>query len=100
MKWRIGGGGGGGGLVTIGLVGCTGPECMSMLGVHVPSEGQQIWFSYLLPIFCPFDTVHGLDSLNGENFHYGTPCNPAAPTRVPGGGSFEGGRGSSPWWWM
>jgi amidase len=26
-------------------------------------------------------------SLNGENFHYGTPTNPAAPERVPGGSS-------------
>eukprot|EP00240_Pyramimonas_obovata_P001111 CAMPEP_0118936490 /NCGR_PEP_ID=MMETSP1169-20130426/19181_1 /TAXON_ID=36882 /ORGANISM="Pyramimonas obovata, Strain CCMP722" /LENGTH=433 /DNA_ID=CAMNT_0006879777 /DNA_START=199 /DNA_END=1500 /DNA_ORIENTATION=- len=26
-------------------------------------------------------------SLNGENFHYGTPLNPAAPHRVPGGSS-------------
>ncbi|MFZ0676419.1 amidase [Candidatus Binatus sp.] len=25
--------------------------------------------------------------LNGENFHYGTPTNPAAPDRVPGGSS-------------
>jgi amidase len=25
--------------------------------------------------------------LNGENFHYGTPINPAAPDRVPGGSS-------------
>lgn len=24
-------------------------------------------------------------SLNGENFHYGTPINPAAPGRIPGG---------------
>ena len=26
-------------------------------------------------------------SLNGENMHYGTPVNPAAPDRVPGGSS-------------
>ncbi|WP_019155089.1 amidase [Robertmurraya massiliosenegalensis] len=26
-------------------------------------------------------------SLNGENFHYGTPINPAAPDRIPGGSS-------------
>ena len=26
-------------------------------------------------------------SLNGENFHYGTPVNPAAPERIPGGSS-------------
>ena len=26
-------------------------------------------------------------SLNGENAHYGTPRNPAAPGRVPGGSS-------------
>jgi amidase len=26
-------------------------------------------------------------SLNGENFHYGTPWNPACPDRVPGGSS-------------
>ena len=26
-------------------------------------------------------------SLNGENFHYGTPPNPAAPERIPGGSS-------------
>lgn len=26
-------------------------------------------------------------SLNGENFHYGTPVNPACPGRIPGGSS-------------
>ncbi len=26
-------------------------------------------------------------SLNGENFHYGTPVNPSAPGRIPGGSS-------------
>ncbi|MHA1522882.1 MAG: amidase [Alphaproteobacteria bacterium] len=26
-------------------------------------------------------------SLNGQNMHYGTPTNPAAPTRIPGGSS-------------
>ncbi|OWA37309.1 amidase [Saccharibacillus sp. O16] len=26
-------------------------------------------------------------SLNGQNFHYGTPVNPAAPERIPGGSS-------------
>ena len=26
-------------------------------------------------------------SINGENKHYGTPVNPAAPNRVPGGSS-------------
>src|SRR5262249_22472026 len=26
-------------------------------------------------------------SLNGENFHYGTPVNPKAPGRIPGGSS-------------
>jgi amidase len=26
-------------------------------------------------------------SLNGENYHYGTPINPAAPKRIPGGSS-------------
>jgi hypothetical protein len=26
-------------------------------------------------------------SLNGENFHYGTPVNPACPDRIPGGSS-------------
>lgn len=26
-------------------------------------------------------------SLNGENFHYGTPVNPVSPTRIPGGSS-------------
>ena len=26
-------------------------------------------------------------SLNGENSHYGTPLNPAAPGRIPGGSS-------------
>ena len=26
-------------------------------------------------------------SLNGENIHYGTPINPAAPDRIPGGSS-------------
>ena len=26
-------------------------------------------------------------SLNGENFHYGTPVNPNAPDRIPGGSS-------------
>lgn len=26
-------------------------------------------------------------SINGENVHYGTPTNPCAPDRVPGGSS-------------
>ena len=26
-------------------------------------------------------------SINGENVHYGTPVNPAAPGRIPGGSS-------------
>lgn len=26
-------------------------------------------------------------ALNGENFHYGTPVNPACPDRIPGGSS-------------
>lgn len=26
-------------------------------------------------------------SINGENIHYGTPVNPAAPNRIPGGSS-------------
>lgn len=26
-------------------------------------------------------------SINGENYHYGTPTNPCAPDRVPGGSS-------------
>lgn len=26
-------------------------------------------------------------SINGENKHYGTPVNPAAPNRIPGGSS-------------
>ena len=26
-------------------------------------------------------------SINGENVHYGTPANPAAPGRIPGGSS-------------
>ena len=26
-------------------------------------------------------------SLNGENYHYGTPVNPACPARIPGGSS-------------
>ena len=26
-------------------------------------------------------------SINGENVHYGTPANPAAPARIPGGSS-------------
>lgn len=28
-----------------------------------------------------------VDSINGENKHYGTPVNPRAPDRVPGGSS-------------
>ncbi|EFJ51250.1 hypothetical protein VOLCADRAFT_87871 [Volvox carteri f. nagariensis] len=34
-------------------------------------------------------------SLNGENIHYGTPINPAAPGRIPGGSS----SGSASWSW-
>ena len=26
-------------------------------------------------------------ALNGENYHYGTPVNPACPDRIPGGSS-------------
>ena len=28
-----------------------------------------------------------LHSINGENYYYGTPTNPCAPDRVPGGSS-------------
>lgn len=28
-----------------------------------------------------------MGSINGENVHYGTPINPCAPDRVPGGSS-------------
>ena len=31
--------------------------------------------------------VVNFDSINGENKHYGTPTNPCAPDRVPGGSS-------------
>lgn len=30
---------------------------------------------------------YGICSINGENKHYGTPVNPAAPDRIPGGSS-------------
>ena len=37
------------------------------------------WMSFVL------DTIY--PSINGENKHYGTPTNPAAPACVPGGSS-------------
>jgi amidase len=39
-------------------------------------------------------------SLNGENYHYGTPTNVAAPGRIPGGsssGSAVGGGAAAGW---
>ena len=33
----------------------------------------------------------GVCSINGENKHYGTPVNPAAPDRIPGGSSSGSG---------
>ena len=35
-------------------------------------------------------------SLNGENFHYGTPVNPACPDRIPGGSSSGSAASHSP----
>lgn len=36
-------------------------------------------------------------SLNGENVHYGTPRNPAAPGRIPGGSSSGSAVGAWVW---
>lgn len=41
----------------------------------------------LLNLYIPFDFHVVFDSINGENVHYGTPTNPCAPDRVPGGSS-------------
>lgn len=35
--------------------------------------------------------VSGVCSIIGDNKHYGTPVNPAAPNRVPGGSSSGSG---------
>ncbi|MEW5312134.1 MAG: hypothetical protein WDW38_003784 [Sanguina aurantia] len=66
---------------------------------HVTGFGSPTWLRHTLPLQPPplqsrWANLRGkthMDelaySLNGENVHYGTPVNPAAPGRVPGGSS-------------
>ena len=49
--------------------------------VHLPILNNFIINSFNLPL------VFGGCSIYGENYHYGTPTNPCAPGRVPGGSS-------------
>ncbi|MCH8182438.1 MAG: amidase [Proteobacteria bacterium] len=71
---------------------------------HRTGNGHPVWLTThepaaetAWPVQCLLDAGADLDgktqcdeiqySLNGENDHYGTPRNPAAPDRVPGGSS-------------
>ena len=71
---------------------------------HRTGNGNPVWLASHDPavetawsVQCLLDAGANLDgitqcdeiqySLNGENVHYGTPLNPAAPDRVPGGSS-------------
>lgn len=70
---------------------CSGNGNPVWLATHQPAT-ETAW-----PVQCLLDAGADLDgktqcdeiqySLNGENVHYGTPRNPAAPDRVPGGSS-------------
>jgi len=71
---------------------------------HVTGCGNPVWLASHLPATANAPIVRTLAaagatlvaktitdelaySLNGENVHYGTPVNPAAPERIPGGSS-------------
>ncbi len=53
---------------------CVGRVCRAITGSRAQCEGKTVTDEFAF-------------SLLGENFHYGTPLNPAAPDRVPGGSS-------------
>jgi amidase len=71
---------------------------------HVTGNGHPLWFKTHSPVDCTASAVERLlaagarlvgkthcdemtYSINGENVHYGTPVNPKAPGRIPGGSS-------------
>lgn len=47
---------------------------------------KKIFFLVYIAVINLLKNCH-LCSINGENIHYGTPLNPRAPDRVPGGSS-------------
>ncbi len=78
-------------------------DCFDVAGQRT-GNGNPVWLAThepaaetAWPVQCLLDAGADLDgktqcdeiqySLNGENVHYGTPRNPAAPGRVPGGSS-------------
>src|SRR4051812_11832576 len=68
--------------------GCGNPK---WLATHPPASVSAVCVEQLLAAgaTCTGKTITDefAFSLLGENFHYGTPLNPAAPQRVPGGSS-------------
>lgn len=71
-----------------------------MVGIIVPKQVEpqiQQMFEFELDVQMLLDAGASMTgkthmdelaySLNGENVHYGTPANPAAPGRIPGGSS-------------
>ncbi|HVT27695.1 MAG TPA: amidase [Lacipirellulaceae bacterium] len=68
--------------------GCGNP---TWLATHPPASVSAVCVEQLLAAGAQFEGKTITDefafSLLGENFHYGTPLNPAAPNRVPGGSS-------------
>ncbi|MGQ3477620.1 amidase [Paenibacillus sp. TY11] len=61
------------------------------LRTHEPAVQHALVIDYLLKhgaeLKGTVQTDELMYSLNGENFHYGTPVNPKAPDRIPGGSS-------------
>ncbi|MNW25025.1 Glutamyl-tRNA(Gln) amidotransferase subunit A [compost metagenome] len=61
------------------------------LSSHAPAEQHAEAVRLLLQQGAELSAMTHTDelmySLNGENFHYGTPLNPQAPDRIPGGSS-------------
>src|SRR5215217_5513107 len=70
---------------------CTGCGNPTWLATHPPANVSAVCVEQLLAAgaVCEGKTVTDelAFSLLGENHHYGTPLNPAAPDRVPGGSS-------------
>jgi len=70
------------------VAGCGNPDWLS---THGPAEDDCPVLAKLLDAGATLAGVTHTDelaySLNGENHHYGTPVNPAAPGRIPGGSS-------------
>lgn len=69
----------------------TGAGSPDWLGTHPPADGTAPMVQRLLDAGADLVGKTQCDevvySLNGENAHYGTPINPKAPGRIPGGSS-------------